>query len=267
MVIAELLGAPVDDWRRLRAWSDAMMALANTVAAGPEAERAVARFRAAHAEMRDYLVPLLAHRRAAPADDLLTRLTAAEVDGEWLTDDEILAFFQLLLFAGHETTTNLLDNAVLAFHEHPEQLARLRATPQLLPSAIEEVLRYRSPVQATFRVAMHDVTLHGQTIPARALVLAMIGSANRDPRQFGDAERFDVGREPNLHVAFGHGIHFCVGAPLARLEARVALPMLLEHLGEFAPATEGWEPREAFHVLGPSRLPLRFAPRRTVTVP
>jgi cytochrome P450 len=263
MVIAELLGAPAADWPRFRAWGDAIMALANTVSPGPEAQQAVARFRAAHAEMREYLGPLLARRRAAPEDDLLTRLTAAEVDGEWLTDDEILAFFQLLLLAGHETTTNLLDNAVLAFHEHPDQLARLRAAPYLLPSAIEEVLRYRSPVQAAFRVAMRDVELHGQTIPARSLVLAMIGSANRDPQQFADAERFDVAREPNLHVAFGHGIHFCVGAPLARLEARVALPMLLEHLGDYAPAEgSAWEPREAFHVHGPSRLPLRFGPAR-----
>jgi cytochrome P450 len=263
MVIAEMLGAPTADWPRLRHWSDAIMGLAHTVAAGPDAERAVAAFRAAHEEMTAYLAPLLAERRARPADDLLTRLTAAEVDGEWLTDHEILVFFELLLLAGHETTTNLIDNAVLCFHEHPDQLARLRAAPQLLPSAIEEVLRYRSPVQATFRVAARDVELHGQTIPARSLVLAMIGSANRDPRHFADAERFDVAREPNLHLAFGHGIHFCVGAPLARLEARVALPMLLDHLGDYAPAGEGaWEPRAAFHVHGPSRLPLRFTPTR-----
>ena len=263
MVIAELLGAPTDDWPHFRRWSDAVMGLAHTVAPGPEAERALERFRAAHGEMHAYLLPLLAERRAAPRDDLLTRLTAAEVDGEWLTDHEILAFFQLLLLAGHETTTNLIDNAVVAFHEHPDQLARLRGAPHLLSSAIEEVLRYRSPVQAAFRVTTRDVELHGQTIPARSLVLAMVGSANRDPRHFADAERFDVGREPNLHLAFGHGIHFCVGAPLARLEARVALPMLLEHLGDFAPAGDGpWEPREAFHVHGPSRLPIRFGPPR-----
>ena len=264
MVIAELLGAPIDDWPRLRGWSDAVMGLAHTVSAGPDAESAVARFRAAHAEMRDYLAPLVADRRAHPTDDLLTRLTAAEVDGEWLTDSDVLGFVQLLLLAGHETTTNLIDNAVVSFLEHPEQLARLRTAPQLLPSAIEEVLRYRSPVQATFRVTTRDVAVHGQTIPARSLVLAMIGAANRDPRQFANADRLDVAREPNLHVAFGHGIHFCVGAPLARLEARVALPMLLDHLGDFAHAGEAaWEPRAAFHVHGPDRLPLRFEGPRT----
>ena len=181
------------------------------------------------------------------------------MDGERLTEREILSFFQLLLLAGSETTTNLINNSLLSFIENPGQLARLRSAPELLPSAIEEVLRYRSPIQAMFRQTRCDVEMHGHVIPAGKLVLAMIGSANRDPKQFHEANRFDVARDPNPHIAFGHGIHFCVGAPLARLEARIALSDLLRRLETFALASdEPWEPRKAFHVHGPTRLPIRF---------
>ncbi len=269
MVIAELLGAPVGDWPRFRAWSDAIMGLSYAVAGSPEAERAVAHFVAVHEEMRAYLAVLANERRTRPADDLLTRLVEAEVDGARLSDDELLGFFQLLLLAGHETTTNLIDNAVLSFLEHPDQLARLRQSPALWPSAIEEVLRYRSPVQTMFRVTTRDAELRGQRIPAGSLVMPMIGSANRDAAQFADPDRFDVARDPNPHVAFGHGIHFCVGAPLARLEARVALPVLIERLPGLALASaEPWEPRQAFHVHGPARLRVRFeAARRALVAP
>jgi cytochrome P450 len=165
--------------------------------------------------------------------------------------------------AGTETTTNLINNAVLCLVANPDQLARLRAAPELLPAAIEEVLRYRSPVQAMFRATSGDVQMHGQVIPAGKLVLAMIGSANRDPRQFRDAGRFDITRDPNPHIAFGHGIHFCLGAALSRLEARIAVSDLLERVKGFALASdEPWEPRKAFHVHGPARLPIRFEPGR-----
>jgi cytochrome P450 len=196
---------------------------------------------------------------------LLTRLTEAEVDGERLTAEEILGFFQLLLLAGQETTTNLITNAVLCLVEHPDQLARLRAAPELLPSAIEEVLRYRSPFQWFYRVTRRDAEVHGQTIPAGKLVLVGVGAANRDPKQFRDAGRFDITRDPNPHLGFGHGIHFCLGAPLARLEARVALTDILGRLEGLALANdEPWEPRPALHVHGPTRLPVRFAPGRPV---
>jgi cytochrome P450 len=133
--------------------------------------------------------------------------------------------------------------------------------PELLPSAIEEVLRYRSPVQWMFRFTRRDVQLHGQTIPAGRMVLPVIGSANRDPRHFADPHRFDVARDPNPHVAFGHGIHFCIGAPLARLEARIALADIVERLHGLEPADGApWEPRTVLHVHGPSRLPIRFHP-------
>jgi len=171
--------------------------------------------------------------------------------------------FQLLLLAGSETTTNLINNAVLCLVENPDQLARLQAAPELLPSAIEEVLRYRSPLAWTMRTPKRDTELHGQVIPAGQLVLPMIGSANRDPKQFPDAGRFDVTRDPNPHLAFGHGIHACLGAPLSRLEARIALSDLLERLKGFELASaEPWEPRKALNVYGPARLPIRFEPGR-----
>ena len=259
MVIAEMLGVPSWEWPRFRRWSDAIMGLIHALRPGPRARAAGAAYHAAHAEMQRFLALEIAARRIEPRDDLLTRLVEAEVDGDRLTDAEVLAFFELLLLAGHETTTNLIDNAVLALLEHPEQLERLRADPALLPSAIEEVLRYRSPVQAVFRATRETVEMHRRRIPPNQLVLVMIGAANRDPRQFADPHRFDIGRDPNPHIAFGHGIHFCIGAPLARLEARVALPALLARLPELRRATRTpWEPRPAFHVHGPNRLALRF---------
>jgi cytochrome P450 len=187
----------------------------------------------------------------------------AEVDREHLTDDHILGFFQLLLLAGSETTTNLINNAILCFVEHPDQCELVRTTPELIPSVIEEVLRYRSPLQAVFRKTSCNVTLHGQTIPQGSLVLPMIGSANRDPRQFADADHFDVTRDPNPHIAFGHGPHFCLSAPLARLEAKIALEHLPSLMDDLRLASdEPWEPREALHVHGPTRLPIRFQPVR-----
>jgi cytochrome P450 len=262
MVIAEMLGAPADEWPRLRAWSEGIVNLIQTLRGGEAGERAIAVFMDVHAEMAAYVAELLQARRAAPRDDLLTRLVQAEVEGARLTEEEIVGFFQLLLLAGNETTTNLIANAVLCLVENPDQVAMLRAVPDLLPAAVEEVLRYRSPVQAMFRVTRREVEVGGQTIPAGKLVLAMIGSANRDPSCFRDADRFDAGRTPNPHIAFGHGIHFCLGAPLARLEARVALEELLARADRIRLADETpWEPRAAFHVHGPSRLPIRFDPR------
>ena len=176
-------------------------------------------------------------------------------NGERLTPKEILGFFQLLIVGGQETTTNLINNAILSLVENPAELARLRQSPELLPSAIEEVLRYRSPFQWIMRQPRHDVELHGQTIPAGRLVLAMLGSANRDPRVFPDPNRFDIGRDPNPHIAFGHGIHFCLGAALSRLEARVALADLLARFGHFELAGD-WQPRPALNVHGPASLKL-----------
>jgi cytochrome P450 len=265
MVIAEMLGVPAEDHPRFKRWADAILAMSYTISGrgSEEARAATEYFLAVTAEMSTYLTGLLDRRQAAPRDDLLTRLALAEVDGERLTREQILGFFQLLLLAGSETTTNLINNAVLCFVDNPDQLARLRAAPDLLPSAIEEVLRYRSPLQWMYRATRRDVEVHGQVIPAGKLVLAMIGSANRDPRQFRDAGHFDVGRDPNPHIAFGHGIHSCLGAPLARLEARIALADFLGRVdGIDLASDQPWEPRKALHVHGPTRLPIRFEPGR-----
>ncbi|WP_437938082.1 cytochrome P450 [Sorangium sp. So ce341] len=263
MVIAEMIGIPAEDRARFMRWSEAIVNLSHTLSGGEEAARVVSEHAAVKEEMKAYVADLLEARRRAPEDDLLTRLVEAEVDGERLNEDELLNFFQFLLAAGTETTTNLIDNAILCLLESPAELARVQAAPDLVPSAIEEVLRYRSPLQMVFRETRRAVEVHGQTIPAGKLVLPVIGSANRDPQQFRDPGRFDVARDPNPHVGFGHGIHFCIGASLARLEARIALPDLLTRLrGLELASEEPWKPRKALIVHGPARLPVCFEPGR-----
>ena len=260
-VIAELLGIPSADWQLYRQWSDVILRLSYDLTGGDEAHQAGVDYTAATQEMWAYLEKLTTERRQSPKDDLLSRLVTAEVDGQRLTHEEILGFFQLLIVAGQETTANLINNAVLCLLENPDQLAKLRQRMQLLPSAIEEVLRCRSPVQFVFRATTRDLEMHGQAIPANKLILAMIGSANRDPKHFENPNRFDITREPNPHLAFGVGIHFCLGAPLARLEARIALTDLLTRLPDLRLASDDpCPPRKALHVHGPSSLPVRFVP-------
>jgi cytochrome P450 len=263
-VISEMIGIPGADWVRYKHWSDVILKLSYTMRgmeADAEASTAISGFKAVTEEMDAYLAKMIEQRRVAPKDDLLTRLVEAEVDGERLTQAEILGFFQLLVVAGQETTTNLINNAVLCLVENPEQLARLRATPDLLPLAIEEALRYRSPLQWIMRTPRRDTEMQGHVIPAGQLVLPMVGSANRDPKQFREPEKFDVTRNPNPHIAFGHGIHSCIGAALARMESTIALSELLSRLESFELAsTEPWQPRKALHVHGPTHLPIRFKP-------
>jgi cytochrome P450 len=261
LVIAEMLGIPAEDRPQFHQWADAILAMSYTIGGPQDAARTAQEgFAAATAEMSSYLSALLAARSGEPGGNLLTWLDEAEVDGVRLTLEEILGFFQLLLLAGSETTTNLISNAVLCLIEHPDQLARLRANPTCLAVAVEEVLRYRSPLQWMYRIARREVDLHGTAVPAGAMVLAVIGSANRDPAAFPDPDRFDIARDPNPHLAFGHGPHFCLGAPLARLEARIALADLLARADEIILGP--WEPRPGSHVLGPAHLPFRFAPTR-----
>jgi cytochrome P450 len=258
-VIATMIGIPAQDWPQFKRWSDGILKLSYARAGGTEAEEALGEFYIATAEMGPYLEKMIAERRATPRNDLLTRLIEAEVDGERLSFEEIAGFFQLLVVGGQETTTNLINNAMVCFLDHPDQLALLRRSPELLPQAIEEVLRYRAPFQWVMRTPRRDIEMHGKTIPAGKLVLAMIGSANRDSKIFKDAERFDITRNPNPHIAFGHGIHSCLGAALARMEARIALGDFLARIKNFERASnEPWEPRKALHVHGPSRLPIRL---------
>ncbi|MBE3560800.1 MAG: cytochrome P450 [Ktedonobacteraceae bacterium] len=224
-VIAEMLGIPAEDKARFQHWI-------RGIGTNPSANRQEAgqRMRITQQELFDYFSHLLEVRRKEPREDLLSVLSNAEVDGERLSELELVSFCILLLFAGHETTVNLLANAILCLTDFPDSLERLKREPELIPAAIEEVLRYLSPVWNLFRLTTTDVELSGQRIPANQVMLAWLASANRDPAQFPDADRFDIQREPNRHLAFGHGIHFCLGAPLARLEARIALPMILQQL-------------------------------------
>jgi len=260
IVIAELLGAPAEDHARFREWSDVILRLSHAMTGAPEGEIAARHFRAATEEMRAYVGALVEQRRAEPRDDLLSRLVHAEVEGARLDDDDILAFFQLLLVAGHETTTNLVSNVVLTLLERPDLVA-LVADADTRRALVEEVLRHRAPVQAMWRVARRDVTLGGERIAAGSLVLPMIGAANRDPAVFASPDEVRVGRTPNPHLAFGHGIHHCIGAPLARLEASIALGELYARFPTLRRADhEPWEPRRGLHVHGPAHLPLVVAP-------
>jgi cytochrome P450 len=223
IVIAELMGIPAEDRNRFKTWSDVIVSQTQTGA--PTADHS-----STNQEMTEYFLALIEHRRRQPGNDLISNLLLAEIEGQKLSVPELLGFCALLLVAGNETTTNLIGNAVLCFTEAPGTMEQLRTEPALLPQAIEEVLRYRSPVQSMYRVAAADTTVGDARIPAGAPLVAWIGSANRDERQFERAGEFDMGRVPNRHLAFGHGIHFCLGAPLARLEARTALQGILQRL-------------------------------------
>jgi cytochrome P450 len=223
IVIAELLGIPASDQEAFKRWSDFVVTGQSEIAAGRRDQAMLTPIQ----EMSAYFLARLAERRAAPGEDLISGLLAAQDETGRLNDLDVLAFCILLLVAGNETTTNLIANAVLCFEEFPEVVAQLRADPELLPSAIEEVLRYRSPVQMMFRTVARDTLVGDQTMRVGQRVIAWIGSANRDPSQFPNPDVFDARRTPNRHLAFGDGIHFCLGAPLARLEARIVLRQLL----------------------------------------
>ncbi|MED5812109.1 cytochrome P450 [Mycolicibacterium sp. 050232] len=222
-MIAEMLGAPPEDWEQFRTWSDAAVGTAD-----PDIEMD---HLAALGELYGYFTNLIAARRNGEVtgqDDLLTILATAEVDGEQLSDEDLLNFSFLLLVAGNETTRNLIALGTQALIEHPEQFALLRANPALLPDAVEEMLRFTSPVTHMARRATQDVEIRGQQISAGDTVVMLYGSANRDEEVFGaQSESFDITRHPNPHIAFGAGEHACLGAQLARLEARVMFEVLL----------------------------------------
>jgi len=177
----------------------------------------------------NFVKDLIEKKRVQPEDDILTRLIQAEEEGERLTENELISMVFLLIFAGYETTVHLITNGVLALLQHPEQLDRLRAEPELMDSAVEEILRFAGPIHGTKPMyAAEDVTLHGVTIPKGAMTMPILGAANLDPSAFNQPDVFDIGRTPNRHLAFGHGMHYCLGAPLARLETKWALAALLE---------------------------------------
>ena len=238
-VIAELVGVPIEDRTQFRSWVDALLR-----GEPPATRQAAGQFVA-------YLTRQIAHRRAHPTDDLLSQLIRAEEDGDRLTHEELLAAVFLLLVTGHETTVNLIGNGVRELLRHPDQLALLRERPQLIDSAVEEILRYNGPVDWAFpRYAVADLRL-GDTVVAQGEIVApVLLAANRDPAVFDEPDRFDIARDPNRHLAFGHGIHYCLGAPLARLEGRIALDALVRRFPDVALAVD---PAQLEWIHGPLR--------------
>lgn len=243
-VICEMLGVPPPDRDRLREWSaDIARSLDAMIVSDPEV---IARANAAGAAIREYFEGLVAERRRAPRADILSALIAAEEAGDRLSTDELFATVILLFLAGHETTANLIGNGVLALLRHPGELARLREDPALVESAVEELLRYDSPVQRVSRISTADVAIGERTIPSGSFVLALLAAANRDPAYFPEPDRLDLGRRDNRHLAFGSGIHFCLGAPLARLEGRIVFAALLRRCPRLALTTDRVEWRQTF---------------------
>ncbi|MET8337974.1 cytochrome P450 [Streptosporangium canum] len=260
IVIAELLGVPGGDRALFKQWADALFQRDTKISLAKPAEQQNVDLQATlkpWKEMSAYLAGHAAERRRQPRADLLTKLVEAEVDGERLPDDQVVNFAIILLLAGHITTTMLLGNTVLCLDAFPEQQDKVRADRASIPAVIEESLRLFTPFAALGRATTRDVELGGVTIPADHMVMAWLGAANRDPRQFPDPEVFDPGRDPNPHLGFGRGIHFCLGAPLARLEGRVALNILLDRVNPLR--TDPGDPVEFIPtptMTGVRRLPL-----------
>ena len=238
IVIAELLGVPAGDHRRFRRWSSQLIGL---LGRGPW--ESAPDFEEALKPLLDYLRAAIAERRAAPGDDLISAMIQAQEERDALTDQELLATSFLLLLAGHETTTNLIGNGTYALLRNPEQLERLRQEPELVDNAVEELLRFDTPVQATARVTLRDVEIGGQPIARDALVFTLIGAANRDPAVYDEPDRLDLARPDIRHLSFGFGTHFCLGAPLARLEARHAFRALASRYPALRLATDEPERR------------------------
>jgi len=255
IVVAEFLGVPPADRHRFKRWADDFvpfitsgqltLEIAQTAQAGLDA-------------MRAYLVDIVEERRRAPRQDLLSHLIAAEDQGDTLTDDELLSLCMTMLIGGHETTTNLIGNGTLALVRHPDQAERLRKDTSLLPSGVEEVLRFDSPLQRTFRVATEDFGLGDQTVQRGQIVAMLLGAANRDPRRFDAPDTLDVSRTDNHHVAFGQGIHACFGSPLARLEGEIAIGTILRRLPGLQLASGSLEYQPTLGLRALKTLPLEF---------
>jgi cytochrome P450 len=256
-VIAELLGVPAADRPLLRPWSNAIVKMyeyGRTTATEDDAERAAAEFVA-------YLRALAAERRLAPGEDLLSHLvTVRDSDGDKLTEDELVTTCILLLNAGHEATVNVSGNGLLALLENPSELQRLREDPALLPTAIEELMRFDSPLQLFERTATEDVAIGGVTVERGQKIAALLGAGNRDPLVFTDPDVLDVGRTDNPHITFGAGVHFCIGAPLARVELQASFGALLSRTSSLelgAPAVR----RPEFVIRGLADLPVVLTAR------
>ncbi len=256
IVTAEMLGLPTSEWQQLTQWStDFAEALGNFQHNPDRAPRVLRSLE----EMCAYFRDAVGDHRQHPRDDLISALLAAEQDGDCLTEEEVVANSIMLMTGGQETTTNLIGNGLLTLLRHPDQLEKLRADQSLIPSAIEELLRYESPIQYTSRLAPNDIQMGGKTIPKRQAVIAVMGAANRDPERFPDPDRLDICRQDNRHLAFAWGAHFCFGAPLARLEGYVAFEKLLRRMPNLSlmPGSVNWRENLAFR--GLTALPVTFS--------
>jgi len=248
IVIAEMLGVPPEDRDQFKRWADQTAAFQGTGRAELEA---TLKSQQSLLALREYLDALAEDRRQRPRDDLLSALVAVEAEGQRLRKEELLSTCVTLMIAGHETTTGLIGHGLLALLQNPEQQQWLRNHPEQIMPAIEEFLRFDSPIQRNTRRVVEDYEFGGQPLRKGQLVLLMLGAANRDPEQFADPDRLDLQRANNRHVAFGYGIHFCVGAPLARLEAPIAINTLLSRYPDLRaePAALAWQPRGIFRYL------------------
>jgi cytochrome P450 PksS len=254
-IIADLLGVPPEDRHRFQRWSSAIVSSTASM-------WGTLLFIPNMLAFLNYIRRLIRTHRATPQDDLTTALIEAKEADDQLSEDELLAMIFLLLVAGHETTVNLLGNGTLALLEHRDQMQQLQNDRSLIKTAVEELLRYASPVEmASPRYAREDITIQGVTIPRGALVHAVIASANRDERQFPNPDTPDITREPNHHLAFGQGIHYCVGAPLARLEGQIAINTLLSRMPDLrlAVPTRALRWRKGIILRGLESLPVAFA--------
>ena len=255
IVIAEMLGVPPEDRAQFKVWSDQRARVLEPMISARE--RALAE--AANRSLDAYFRPIIKERRAAPKDDIVSALAQAEEEGDRLSERETLNMLRLLLIAGNETTTNLIGNGMLALLRHPDQLQRLREDPSLIPSAVDELLRFDSPVQTDFRRALTDCEVNGFAMRRRENIVVLLGAANRDPDVFDDPDRLDVGRGDRSHLSFGRGIHHCIGAPLARLEGRIVLEMLLERFSQIGLLDERPRFRNSIVLRGLESLPVRCA--------
>ncbi len=255
IVIAEMLGVPVQDRAQFTAWSDD---IAGFQAKGRAVLDTARRAQSSLGEMEEYFRQLCRQRRAEPQDDLMTSLTQAEEQGDKLSEGELLSACTTLLIAGHETTRNLIGNGILALLQHPAQMHQVRENPALIPMAVEELLRFNSPLQRGWRRVAMDTEIEGHVIQEGQLVFAMIGAANRDPAVFQEPDRLDLKRQPNPHIAFGFGVHFCIGGPLARLEGAIAIETLLRRMPNLKLATENLVWQENSLIRGLKALPVVF---------
>jgi len=256
-VICEMLGVPVTDHASIRGWS-ADIARSLDAIGLPSDQAIVERGRTSRRALAGYFRRLVPERRARPQQDLLSGLIAAEEQGDKLSQDEVIAMCLLLFIAGHETTVNLIGNGTLALLRHPDQMRKLQADPALIGNAVEELLRYDSPVQRTARITSVDAEVGGQPMPKGTMVITALGAANRDPAQFPDPDVLDVTRKDPRHISFGFGIHFCLGAPLARVEGQLALGTLLRRMPKLALAESNPEWRESSVLRGLKRLNVTF---------